>query len=109
MSIAALATHVIRQGAVNQTGSGQQMTLWEVSQELARRLAQIFLRDGEGKRTVYGGMEKFQADPNWRDHLLFHEYVHGDNGAGLGARARKQDFPVFSCSVRCLILPNRAG
>ena len=67
------------------TGSGQQMTLWEVSQELAGRLAQIFLRDGEGKRAVYGGMEKFQTDPHWRDHLLFHEYFHGDNGAGLGA------------------------
>jgi hypothetical protein len=67
------------------TGSGQQMTLWEVSQELAGRLAQIFLRDGEGRRAVYGGMEKFQADPHWRDYILFHEYFHGDNGAGLGA------------------------
>ena len=67
------------------TGSGQQMTLWEVSQELAGRLAQIFLRDGEGSAPFYGGTEKFQADPHWNDHLLFHEYFHGDNGAGLGA------------------------
>jgi hypothetical protein len=49
------------------------------------RLAGIFLRDESGRRPVYGGMEKFQTDPYWRDHLLFHEYFHGDNGAGLGA------------------------
>ena len=67
------------------TGSGIQMTLWEVSQELARRLAQIFLRDNEGRRAVFGGLTKFQSDPYWRDHILFHEYFHGDNGAGLGA------------------------
>jgi hypothetical protein len=67
------------------TGSGNEMTLWEVSQELASRLAQIFLRDNEGKRPVFGGMEKFQSDPHWRDCILFHEYFHGDNGAGLGA------------------------
>jgi hypothetical protein len=67
------------------TGSGQQMTLWQVSQELARRLACIFLRDDEGRRPVYGGMTKFQDDPHWQDHILFHEYFHGDNGAGLGA------------------------
>jgi hypothetical protein len=67
------------------TGSGQQMTLWQVSQELSRRLARIFLRDGDGRRPVYGGLAKFQNDPHWRDHILFHEYFHGDNGAGLGA------------------------
>jgi len=67
------------------TGSGNQMTLWEVSQELAGRLAQIFLRDDEGRRAVFGGLTKFQTDPHWRDHILFHEYFHGDNGAGLGA------------------------
>jgi hypothetical protein len=67
------------------TGSGQQMTLWQVSQELALRLARIFLRDGEGRRPVYGGLTKFQNDPHWRDYILFHEYFHGDNGAGLGA------------------------
>jgi hypothetical protein len=66
-------------------GSGTMLTLWEVSQELSRRLASIFLRDGNGRRPVYGGIEKFQSDPYWRDLILFHEYFHGDNGAGLGA------------------------
>jgi hypothetical protein len=67
------------------TGSGQHMTLWQVSQVIALRLAGIFLRDGAGHRPVYGGTEKFQTDPHWRDHLQFFEYFHGDNGAGLGA------------------------
>ncbi|KPK11020.1 MAG: glucosidase [Anaerolineae bacterium SG8_19] len=67
------------------TGSGQQMTLWQISQEISRRLGRIFLQDDDGRRPVYGGLEKFQTDPHWRDHILFHEYFHGDNGAGLGA------------------------
>jgi hypothetical protein len=67
------------------TGSGQQLTLWQVSQELTARLSQIFRRDEQGHRPVYGGATTFQTDPNWRDHLLFYEYFHGDNGAGLGA------------------------
>ncbi len=67
------------------TGSGNQMTLFEVSQELARRLTRIFLRDANGRRPVYGGTEIFQTDPHWRDYILFNEYFHGDNGAGLGA------------------------
>lgn len=67
------------------TGSGHWMNLFEVSQEIANRLTRTFLRDEEGKRPVYGGTEKFQSDPHWRDHLLFFEYFHGDNGAGLGA------------------------
>jgi hypothetical protein len=67
------------------TGSGQQMTLWQVSQEISLRLTRIFLQDADGRRPVYGGLEKFQTDPHWRDHILFHEYFHGDNGAGLGA------------------------
>jgi len=67
------------------TGSGNMMNLYEVAQELGRRLTNIFLRDENGNRPVYGGMTKFQNDPHWRDHLLFHEYFHGDNGAGLGA------------------------
>jgi len=67
------------------TGSGQQMTLWQVSQEISRRLASIFLEDVEGRRPVYGGLTKFQNDPHWHDHIVFHEYFHGDNGAGLGA------------------------
>jgi hypothetical protein len=67
------------------TGSGQQLTLWQVSQEIAERLARIFIRDADGRRPVYGGQSKFQTDPHWRDHILFYEYFHGDNGAGLGA------------------------
>jgi hypothetical protein len=67
------------------TGSGTYMTLFEVAKELTRRLASIFLRDADGKRPVYGGTTKFQDDPHWRDYLLFYEYYHGDNGAGLGA------------------------
>ena len=67
------------------TGSGVYMTLFEVAQELSRRLASTFLRDENGKRPVYGGTAKFQQDPHWRDLILFYEYFHGDNGAGLGA------------------------
>jgi hypothetical protein len=67
------------------TGSGQQMTLFEVSKEIARRLSLLFLRDGNGHRPVFGGAKKFQDDPHWRDCLLFYEYFHGDNGAGIGA------------------------
>jgi hypothetical protein len=67
------------------TGSGRMMNLFEVSRELAARLARIFLRDAQGRRPVFGGAEKFQSDPHWRDCLLFYEYFHGDNGAGLGA------------------------
>jgi hypothetical protein len=67
------------------TGSGQHLTLFEVAKELARRLSSIFLRDADGKRPVYGGSSKFQHDPYWKDYILFYEYFHGDNGAGLGA------------------------
>jgi hypothetical protein len=67
------------------TGSGKMMNLFEVSREIANRLTRIFLRDDKGRRPVYGGTEKFQSDPHWRDHILFYEYFHGDNGAGLGA------------------------
>jgi hypothetical protein len=67
------------------TGSVQSMNLFEVSQEISNRLTRIFLRDDQGRRPVYGGTEKFQTDPHWRDHLLFFEYFHADNGAGLGA------------------------
>jgi hypothetical protein len=67
------------------TGSGTMMNLFEVAQELSRRLADIFLRDDDGRRPVYGGTRLFQEDPHWRDLILFYEYFHGDNGAGLGA------------------------
>ncbi len=67
------------------TGSGRWMNLWEVAAELSRRLNRIFLRNAEGRRPVYGGTEKFQAEPYWRDLIPFYEYFHGDNGAGIGA------------------------
>jgi hypothetical protein len=67
------------------TGSGRQMNLFEVVQEITSRLARIFLRDQNGRRPVFGGVEKFQTDPNFRDYLWFYEYFHGDNGAGIGA------------------------
>ena len=67
------------------TGSGQIHNLFEVAQDLAERLIGTFLRDSAGRRPVFGGTEKFQTDPHWRDHILFYEYFHGDNGAGIGA------------------------
>jgi hypothetical protein len=67
------------------TGSGNQMNLLAVSEEIGRRLATTFLRDENDRRPVFGGIEPFQSDPHWRELLLFHEYFHGDNGAGLGA------------------------
>jgi len=67
------------------TGSGRMMNFYEVAKEIADRLTRTFLRDERGRRPVYGGAEKFQSDPHWRDHILFYEYFHGDNGAGLGA------------------------
>ena len=67
------------------SASGQSMTLWEVSVELSRRLISLYTKDDAGKRAVYGDLAPFQTDPHWRDLLLFHEYFHGDNGAGLGA------------------------
>jgi hypothetical protein len=67
------------------TGSGHAMTLWEVAAELSRRLTRIFLRDEQGRRPVHGSVERFATDPHWRDLVLFYEYFHGDNGAGIGA------------------------
>jgi hypothetical protein len=67
------------------TGSGHLMNLNEVARELRRRLASIFLRDGEGRRAVFGSRELFHTDPHWRDLIPFHEYFHGDSGRGCGA------------------------
>ncbi|GAA3784114.1 glucosidase [Streptomyces coacervatus] len=67
------------------TGSGTRMTLFEVAREISDRLARLFLRGEDGRRPVYGGQAKFQDDPHWRDLISFHEYFHGDNGAGIGA------------------------
>jgi hypothetical protein len=67
------------------TGSGNLMSLWDVATNLSCRLVKIFQRGSDGRRPVFGGNQKFQTDPNWRDLILFYEYFHGDNGAGLGA------------------------
>jgi hypothetical protein len=67
------------------TGSGQRMNLGDVAAELSRRLARLFLRGADGRRPVFGGQPKYQNDPHFRDHILFYEYFHGDNGAGIGA------------------------
>ena len=67
------------------TGSGVQMNLYEVAEEIGRRLTHIFLKDAQGKRPVHGASRKFQEDPHWREYPLFYEYFHGDTGAGVGA------------------------
>ena len=67
------------------TRSGNLMNLFEVANEVTNRLTRIFLCDETGRRPVFGGAERFQRDPYWRDNLLFYEYFHGDNGAGIGA------------------------
>ncbi len=67
------------------TGSGQRASLWAAAGEISRRLTRIFLRAEDGRRPVFGGLQKFQTEPEWGDHIYFHEYFHGDNGAGIGA------------------------
>jgi hypothetical protein len=67
------------------TRSGNRVNLSEVAKQLSRRLSHIFLRDGDGRRAVFGGSDKFQDDPHFKDNILFYEYFHGDNGAGIGA------------------------
>jgi hypothetical protein len=67
------------------TGSGRQMNLYQVAEEISRRLASMFLKGKDGNRPVNGAVQKLQNDPHWRDYVQFYEYFHGDNGAGLGA------------------------
>ena len=67
------------------TGSGRRMNLYQIAEEINRRISTIFLRGKDGPRPVYGGTAQFQEDKHWRDLILFYEYFHGDNGAGLGA------------------------
>jgi hypothetical protein len=87
--IRALISHFIFYGKDFQiefpTGSGQQLNLYEIAEQLSGRLASIFLPDPAGRRPVFGSQETFQNDPHWKEHLLFYEYFHGDNGAGIGA------------------------
>lgn len=67
------------------TGSGNKMNLYQVAEEISRRLESIFLKDKSGHRPVFGNIQKFQEDPHWREYILFHEYFNGDTGAGVGA------------------------
>jgi hypothetical protein len=92
------------------TGSGKMMNLFEVSKEITDRLTGIFTRDKHGRRPVYGGTEKFQSDPHWRDHILFYEYFHGDNGAGLGASHQTGWTGLVAKMIQLygLLDPNRA-
>jgi Mannosylglycerate hydrolase MGH1-like glycoside hydrolase domain len=98
------------------TGSGNYMTLFEVAKEISHRLSSMFLRDGNDRRPVYGGTKKFQEDPYWKDYILFYEYFHGDNGAGLGAShqtgwtgtvARLMDFFARVDPVRAIEVPKK--
>jgi hypothetical protein len=75
------------------------MNLFGVASEITNRLTRIFLREKDGRRPVFGGAQKFQNDPNWRDHLLFYEYFHGDNGAGLGASHQTGWTGVVACLI----------
>ena len=84
------------------TGSGQRMNLYEVAEEIARRLARIFLRNESGRRPVYGGSHNFQDNPHWRDLILFYEYFHGDNGAGLGASHQTGWTGIVARMMQCL-------
>jgi hypothetical protein len=77
------------------------MNLFGVAKEISARIARIYLRDRNGRRAVYGGITKFQEDPQWRDCLLFHEYFHGDNGAGLGA-SHQTGWSGLVASLICL-------
>jgi hypothetical protein len=82
------------------TGSGTMMNLFEVAKEITERMARIFLRGADGRRPVYGGTTKFQDDPYWKDLILFYEYFHGDNGAGLGASHQTGWTGVVAALVR---------
>jgi hypothetical protein len=92
------------------TGSGTWLTLAEIAHEIAGRLIKIFVRDGDGRRPVYGSTEKFQNDPHWRDMVLFYEYFHGDNGAGIGASHQTGWTGVIARVIeqQHLLLPDRA-
>lgn len=98
------------------TGSGTYMSLFEVAKEIGRRNARIFLRDANGQRPVYGGTKKFQDDPHWKDYILFYEYFHGDNGAGLGASHQTgwtglvaRELDLFARLVPEALLTNASG
>ena len=80
-----LNTTFVGLGLCNPTGSGKMMTLYEVISDICHRLTSIFLRNESGKRPVYGNSAKFQDDPHWREHILFYEYFHADDGSGIGA------------------------
>jgi hypothetical protein len=91
------------------TGSGVMMTLDEVADEISRRLVSIFEPDAAGRRPLYGGTERFQSDPHWREHILFYEYFHGDNGAGIGASHQTGWTGLVSVLVEQLAERGRTG
>ena len=100
------------------TGSGRKMNLYQIAEEITRRLSAIFLRGKDNRRPVFGGERKFQEDPHWRDYLQFYEYFHGDNGAGLGANhqtgwtgliARAMHFFATTTAEQVLELGKRAA
>jgi hypothetical protein len=84
-SLRKLGTAYGSQFRVKHPQTGEEVALREIAGEIANRMIRIFVRGEDGRRPLYGGMQKFQNDPNWRDYILFHEYFHGDNGAGIGA------------------------
>jgi len=84
------------------TGSGRVMTLWEVANDIARRISNIFLRNKSGRRPVYGNTARFQNDPHWCDLILFYEYSHGDNGAGIGASHQTGWTGLVAWSIKSL-------
>jgi hypothetical protein len=91
------------------TGSGRQMNLYQVAEELTRRLSGIFLRDSNGRRPVYGGTRKFQEDPHWRDYILFNEYFHGDQTGWTGGIARVMHMFATTTAERTLERGKIAG
>jgi len=82
------------------------MTLWEVANDISRRLSNIFLRDQNGRRPVYGNAEKIRSDPHWRDLILFYEYFHGDNGADIGASHQTGWTGLVAWSIKSLAVLN---
>ncbi len=81
---------------------GEQDESYQVAEELSRRLSSIFLQDESGRRPVYADIGKFQEDPHWKDYILFHEYFHGDTGAGIGASHQTGWTGTIARTMQCL-------
>jgi hypothetical protein len=89
------------------TGSGQLVNLDEVADQITERLVNIFRRDQNGQRPVFGDNEKFQTDPHWRDYIPFHEYFHGDTGRGVGA-SHQTGWTALVASMICELAVQRS-